>query len=164
MDYLSAKRAWRRWRTPCRAQTTSWPSGSATTPLSARSLRELLEKRRHAPLPRRDGGGQRLPPVLRFRAAPQPSPGAPDPRHQPREKRENAQRDRPAGPGAGAAAAAARAVVKPGSAAMEFVKAAAEDAYDRLIYPRLARDAGGADGKRPARARSKCLPSTSSRF
>ena len=44
----------------------------------------------------RDEGGQRLPPVLRFRAAAQPSPGAPDPRHQPRREGENAQRDRPA--------------------------------------------------------------------
>ena len=33
-----------------------------------------------------------------------------------------------------------RAVVAPGSAAMEFVKAAAEDAYDRLIYPSLERE------------------------
>ena len=33
-----------------------------------------------------------------------------------------------------------RAVVRPGSAAMEFVKAAAEDAYDRLIYPSLERE------------------------
>ncbi len=33
-----------------------------------------------------------------------------------------------------------RAAVKPGSAAMEFVKAAAEDAYDRLIYPSLERE------------------------
>ena len=33
-----------------------------------------------------------------------------------------------------------RAVVKPGSAAMEFVKAAAEDAYDHLIYPSLERE------------------------
>ena len=33
-----------------------------------------------------------------------------------------------------------RAVVKPGSVAMEFVKAAAEDAYDRLIYPSLERE------------------------
>ena len=33
-----------------------------------------------------------------------------------------------------------RAVVKPGSAAMEFVKAAAEDAYDRLIFPSLERE------------------------
>ena len=33
-----------------------------------------------------------------------------------------------------------RAVVKPGSAAMDFVKAAAEDAYDRLIYPSLERE------------------------
>ena len=33
-----------------------------------------------------------------------------------------------------------RAVVKPGSAAMEFIKAAAEDAYDRLIYPSLERE------------------------
>ena len=34
-----------------------------------------------------------------------------------------------------------RAVVKPGSASMEFVKAAAEDAYDRLIFPSLEREA-----------------------
>ena len=33
-----------------------------------------------------------------------------------------------------------RAVVKPGSAAMEFVKYDAEDAYDRLIYPSLERE------------------------
>ena len=33
-----------------------------------------------------------------------------------------------------------RAVVKPGSAATDFVKAAAEDAYDRLIYPSLERE------------------------
>ena len=33
-----------------------------------------------------------------------------------------------------------RAVVKPGSAAMDFVKAAAEDAYARLIYPSLERE------------------------
>ena len=33
-----------------------------------------------------------------------------------------------------------RAVVKPGSAAMEFVRTAAEDAYDRLIYPSLERE------------------------
>ena len=33
-----------------------------------------------------------------------------------------------------------RAVVRPGSAAMEFVKAAAEDAYDRLLYPSLERE------------------------
>ena len=34
-----------------------------------------------------------------------------------------------------------RAVVKPGSPAMEFIKSAAEDAYDRLIFPSLAREA-----------------------
>ena len=33
-----------------------------------------------------------------------------------------------------------RAVVKHGSAAMEFVKSAAEDAYDRLIFPSLERE------------------------
>ena len=33
-----------------------------------------------------------------------------------------------------------RCVVKPGSAAMEFVKTAAEDAYDRLIFPSLERE------------------------
>ena len=34
-----------------------------------------------------------------------------------------------------------RAVVVPGSAAMEFIKAATEDAYDRLIFPSLEREA-----------------------
>ena len=33
-----------------------------------------------------------------------------------------------------------RAAVKPGSAAMEFMKSACEDAYDRLIYPSLERE------------------------
>ncbi len=33
-----------------------------------------------------------------------------------------------------------RAVVKPGSRAMEFIKAAAEDSYDRLLYPSLERE------------------------
>ncbi len=33
-----------------------------------------------------------------------------------------------------------RAVVRPGSKAMDFVKAAAEDAYDRLLYPSLERE------------------------
>ena len=33
-----------------------------------------------------------------------------------------------------------RAVVRPGSPAMDFVKAAAEDAYDRLIFPSLERE------------------------
>ena len=33
-----------------------------------------------------------------------------------------------------------RAVVVPGSAAMEFIKAAAEDAYDRLLFPSLERE------------------------
>ena len=34
-----------------------------------------------------------------------------------------------------------RAVVVPGTAAMDFIKAAAEDAYDRLIFPSLEREA-----------------------
>ena len=34
-----------------------------------------------------------------------------------------------------------RAVVKPGSRAMEFINSACEDAYDRLIYPSLEREA-----------------------
>ena len=34
-----------------------------------------------------------------------------------------------------------RAVVRPGSRAMEFIKAVCEDAYDRLIYPSLEREA-----------------------
>lgn len=33
-----------------------------------------------------------------------------------------------------------RAVVKPGSPAMEFIKAAVEDAYDRLLFPSLERE------------------------
>ncbi len=33
-----------------------------------------------------------------------------------------------------------RAVVRPGTPAMEFIKAAVEDAYDRLIYPSLERE------------------------
>ena len=33
-----------------------------------------------------------------------------------------------------------RAVVKPGSAAMDFIKSAAEDAYDRLFFPSLERE------------------------
>lgn len=33
-----------------------------------------------------------------------------------------------------------RAVVKPGSPAMEFIKSAAEDAYDRLLFPSLERE------------------------
>ncbi len=33
-----------------------------------------------------------------------------------------------------------RAVVKPGSRAMDFIKATAEDAYDRLLYPSLERE------------------------
>ena len=41
---------------------------------------------------------------------------------------------------AAALIAVRRAVVKPGSAAMEFIKAAAEDAYDRLIEPSMERE------------------------
>ena len=37
-----------------------------------------------------------------------------------------------------------RCVVVPGSAAMDFIKAAAEDAYDRLIFPSLEREARAA--------------------
>ena len=37
-----------------------------------------------------------------------------------------------------------RAAVKPGSAAMEFMKGTCEDAYDRLIYPSLEREARAA--------------------
>ena len=43
-----------------------------------------------------------------------------------------------------------RAAVKPGSAAMEFMKSACEDAYDRLIYPSLERAVRGALGERAA--------------
>ena len=43
-----------------------------------------------------------------------------------------------------------RAAVKPGSAAMEFMKSACEDAYDRLIYPSLEREVRGALGERAA--------------
>ena len=40
--------------------------------------------------------------------------------------------------------------MKPGSAAMEFMKSACEDAYDRLIYPSLEREVRGALGERAA--------------
>ena len=43
-----------------------------------------------------------------------------------------------------------RAAVKPGSAAMEFMKSACEDAYDRLIYPSLEREARAALTERAA--------------
>ena len=43
-----------------------------------------------------------------------------------------------------------RAAVKPGSAAMEFMKSACEDAYDRLIYPTLEREVRGALTERAA--------------
>ena len=43
-----------------------------------------------------------------------------------------------------------RAAVKPGSAAMEFMKRACEDAYDRLIYPSLEREVRGALTERAA--------------
>ena len=43
-----------------------------------------------------------------------------------------------------------RAAVKPGSAAMEVMKSACEDAYDRLIYPSLEREVRGALGERAA--------------
>ena len=43
-----------------------------------------------------------------------------------------------------------RAAVKPGSAAMEFMKSACVDAYDRLIYPSLEREVRGALGERAA--------------
>ena len=43
-----------------------------------------------------------------------------------------------------------RAAVKPGSTAMEFMKSACEDAYDRLIYPSLEREVRGALTERAA--------------
>ncbi len=43
-----------------------------------------------------------------------------------------------------------RAAVKPGSAAMEFMKRACEDAYDRLIYPSLEREVRSALTERAA--------------
>ena len=43
-----------------------------------------------------------------------------------------------------------RAAVKPGSAAMEFMKSACEDAYDRLIFPSLEREVRGALTERAA--------------
>lgn len=48
------KRAWRPLRTPYRAQTTLWPSGSATTPLSAGRCASCWKSAaRSAPSPRR---------------------------------------------------------------------------------------------------------------
>ena len=53
-------------------------------------------------------------------------------------------------PGGGARRVRPPAAVKPGSAAMEFMKSACEDAYDRLIYPSLEREVRGALGERAA--------------
>ena len=44
-----------------------------------------------------------------------------------------------------------RAVIKPGSAAMAFVRSAADDAYDRLIFPSLEREARTASPIPPVR-------------
>ena len=49
-----------------------------------------------------------------------------------------------------------RAAVKPGSAAMEFMKSACEDAYDRLIYPSLEREVRSPSA--PRRAPSRTSP------
>ena len=118
-------------RTPYRAQTTLWPSGSATTPLSAGrgTLRSLAATEEDSvyrlyydfeqPLSRLQGHQ-----ILAINRGE-------------KEKMLSATvlLDREL-----ALPLLRRAVVKPGSAAMEFVKAAAEDAYDRLIYPSLERE------------------------
>ncbi len=51
-----------------------------------------------------------------------------------------------------------RAVVQPGSAAMDFVKSAAEDAYDRLIYPSLSGRSAIFSRRKRVRAPSASLP------
>ena len=57
-----------------------------------------------------------------------------------------------------------RLVVKPGSPAMTFVAAAAEDSYDRLIFRSLEREIRNLlTDARPTEPRSATLPSTSSR-
>ena len=80
-----------RLRTPCRAQTTLSPSGSRDDAAIRRSLRELLEKRGtlRSLAATEEDSVYRL--YYDFAAAAQPSPGAPDPRHQPRREGENAQ-------------------------------------------------------------------------
>ena len=76
--------------------------------------------------------------------------GPPDPGHQPGREGGRPDRHRAAGPGAGVCRLLRRAVVHPGVPAMEFVKAAGEDAYDRLIYPSLEREARSPISPQPA--------------
>ena len=133
------KRAWRPLPTPCRAQTTLWPSGSATTPPSAGRCASCWKSAaRSAPSPRRRRTASTACTTISS------SRSAVIQGHQilainrgEKEKMLSATvlLDREL-----ALPLLRRAVVKPGSAAMEFVKAAAEDAYDRLIYPSLERE------------------------
>ena len=51
-----------------------------------------------------------------------------------------------------------RRVVRPGSAAMDFIKAAAEDAYDRLLFPSLEREIAPSSRTGPLRGPSTTLP------
>ena len=55
-----------------------------------------------------------------------------------------------------------RAVLNPGAPAMAFVRAAAEDAYDRLIFPSVEREMRGLLTEQATRGPSKCSASTSS--
>ena len=133
------KRAWRRRRTLCKEPMTSSPSGSATMRPSARACGSCWS-----------GGVLCVPSPPRRRTAftacttilSSPSATCRATRSSPSTgvKKEEKLKvtvllDRDL-----ALPVLRRAVVKPGSAAMEFVKATAEDSYDRLIYPSLERE------------------------
>ena len=75
-----------------------------------------------------------------FRPARRKARRPPDPRHQPRRKGGLPLRHGTARPRHGTSGAAPRRR-EAGSAAMEFMKSTCEDAYDRLIYPSLEREA-----------------------
>ena len=133
------KRAWRRRRTLCKEPMTSSPSGSATMRPSARACGSCWS-----------GGVLCVPSPPRRRTAFTActtilsSPSASLQGHQilaiNRGEKEEMLKVTVLLDREQALPLLRRAVVKPGSAAMEFVKAAAEDAYDRLIFPSLERE------------------------
>ena len=76
-----------------------------------------------------------------FRPAAAQAGGSPDPGRQPGRKGRLPLRDGAAGSGGGAVRAAHAQWSSPAPPAAAFVSAACEDAYDRLIYPSLEREA-----------------------
>ena len=137
------KRAWRLWRTPCRAPTTSLPSCISDDAAIRKTLRGLLMRQGHAAQPGRQGGGQRLPAVLRLRPARLPKLAGHQILAVNRGEKEGflsvtVLLDRDAALRHGAAGGGEARLARPSA----FVKSAAcEDAYDRLIYPSLEREA-----------------------